>query len=747
MSGSLRHLLLATFLPASILASAQISFGGRPLGLIPGGPYLPEPASISLPEVNAAQLKAEDEERVAQGIKAPWRFGYNHEVDLGTGNSGTWHTLRNGDRVWRLSVECPGAFSINFRFDQYAVPTGARVFVYNDLGDVLGAYTAQSAAGRSRMGVQHIRGSRMTIEYHEPASVSGQGALHIDRITHGYRDVFNMLKDFGESGSCNINVICPEGDDWRDQIRSVAMITTGGSGFCTGTMLNNCALDSTPYFLTANHCLGPDVADWVFLWNWDSPVCDPTENAPMNESVSGCTLLTSNVGTDMAFLELSSIPPDSFNVFWSGWDKSGNFPDSVCGIHHPRGDIKKISRSFSTIQQDNIDVGNGAADCWQVTVWDEGTTEPGSSGSGLWNAGHLLIGQLYGGQAACGNSVNDYYGRFDVSFPFLEQWLGTCGDSLGGLGDTTFIEEPIHFDAAVTSIIGVPELVCGAGEIAPGITLKNNGDVVLTAITVTYGLAGGTTYVYDWTGSLQPGQTVNLNLPPIPVTAGTHTLEVSSSAPNGNMDQVETNDLWSYTFTVSNPQGNIALLLTLDNYGSDVTWTLETDIGTLLYGGGPYEDFEPGLVDTITWCLTNGCYIFTIYDAFGDGICCAEGNGGYEIMNMANSTIITSSNGVYLDENVSEFCVTVVGTEEIAAGGMQVYPNPTEGLLHVRFNDLSQVEAIDLFDAMGRAVLRTGGLNGRTSLSLDMHGLAAGSYTLVALVQGMRVAQRVVLQP
>ena len=55
------------------------------------------------------------------------------------------------------------------------------------------------------------------------------------------------------SGSCNIDVVCDEGDDWRDEISSVAAYSLGGSLFCTGAMINNARQDGKPYFLTAHH--------------------------------------------------------------------------------------------------------------------------------------------------------------------------------------------------------------------------------------------------------------------------------------------------------------------------------------------------------------------------------------------------------------------------------------------------------------------------------------------------------------
>ncbi len=739
MAPSLRLLSTLPFFFAALSASSQIAFGGRPIGLMPKGPALPPAQTITLPAVDAAALIAEDEARYASGVKGPWRFGFNHEVDIRSEAHGTWHTLRNGDRVWRVAIECPGAYGINFRFNQYDLPERGRVFVYNGQGQHVGAFTRASAK-LNRMGVAQLAGERITIEYHEPAAVAGQGRLAIDRVTHAYRDTQGFARGLGDSGDCNINVICPEGDDWRDQIRSVAIITTGGNGFCTGTMLNNCAQDSTPYFLTANHCLSPDVADWVFRFNWDSPSCDPTEDEPTLETVSGCVLLTSNTGTDMAFLELNSIPPVEYDVYYAGWDKSGVTPDTVCGIHHPSGDIKKISLSYSPVTQANIDLGSGAADCWQVTVWDAGTTEPGSSGSALFNQDKRVIGQLYGGAANCANSVDDYYGRLDVSWPFIEQYLGTCGDTLPGLGDP--VEPIIAFDAAITSIVNIPELICGDSIISPIVTLKNNGVAVMTSAVITYGLVGGTPFVFNWTGSLQVLQTMNVPLPPIVAATGANTLYVTVTWPNANADQVPDNDTWFYSFNVSNPGGTVQLLLTLDNWGSDITWELATQLGTVLYEGGPYPDLEEGELYTSSFCLTNDCYVFTINDAFGDGICCDEGEGSYAIMD-SDSTLLVDSDGQYGEQDVQTFCVEVVGMPELDFGPqIALYPNPARGQVMLRA--WHPIQSVRVLDATGRVMLDQ--RVGSEVATLGIEHLVAGAYLVEAITTEGRSVKRLVVQ-
>ncbi len=431
-------LLLISALLSVPKADAQVSFGGRPLGMDRSN-GLPEAPLVIMPTVDAEALKAEDTDRAAQGIKGPYRFGFNHAVDLGLENSGVWHTLSNGDRVWRLSIHCPAAYSINFEFHEYIIPEGAQVFVYNEMDEVLGGFEAASNPGHDQLGVTQLAGDLITIEYVEPLAVRGQGRLRVGQVTHAYRDIFGIAKGLNDSGTCNNNVICPVGDAWRDQIRSVAMITTGGNGFCTGQLINNCENDGTPYFLTANHCLGG--SNWVFRFNWNSPNCTPTTNGPTNQTVSGFTLLASSANSDVALLRLNSTPPPNYNVYYTGWDKSTTPATRATGIHHPSGDIKKISVENQAVTSATY----SGAQCWRVSAWDDGTTEGGSSGSGLWNQNGLLVGQLFGGQASCEFNFNDYYGKFNVSYPLLAEWLGNCGNQLQGYPTAVGIEEAGSF--------------------------------------------------------------------------------------------------------------------------------------------------------------------------------------------------------------------------------------------------------------------------------------------------------------
>lgn len=734
-----RLLVSAFLIPGIFSAEAQISYGGLAFGLMERGPHIDPAPVVQLPAVDAEALLAEDELRMASGIPAPFRFGFNHTVQIGM-DQGTWTEFENGDRLWRLTLHCPDAFSIGLVFSRYVVPEGALVFLYNERGVQRGAFMAASN-GRTTMAVDQLQGERITVEYFEPNTVRDLGVLEIGQVTHGYRDQLSS-RDFGDSGACQVNVICPEGDAWRDQIRSVVRINTGGSS-CTGTLVTNCLSDGTPYILTAKHCLGSSVANWVFVFNWDSPDCDPTTFVDQTQSISGAELLADHLPTDMAFLRLGDVPPDDYEVFYSGWDNSGAVSQQATGIHHPMGDIKKISRSFDPIYQETATVGGTDHEAWRVGMFAEGLTESGSSGSGLWGENGLLVGQLIGGFGTCGDTNTAAYGRFDLSYPIIEQWLGNCGAQVPGI-DFTEVVVPIYFDGAVTSITNIPALLCGDSLIQPQITLKNNGINVVTSILVDYGIQGMALNNVVWTGSLLPGQTYNYMLPPIAIPPGDHTLVAFTHSPNGNMDQVPENDQWSVPITASWPSENVLLQITQDSYGSDITWNLMSPTGVELFSGGPYQNGNNEEMIEVPMCLSNGCYTFTIEDVFGDGICCDSGEGNYMIQ-TATGHVFVMNNGEYGDGNTDVFCLEAVNVAEIELlDAIELYPNPTNGQLNL--HSAIALDQVTLIDGVGRIISERDLSGFHRNVTIDLSSLAEGVYLLEVMANGQRAVKRVVVQ-
>lgn len=687
-----------------------------------------------MPAVDVAPLLEEDLAReAAQGHQAPYRFGVEHTVTIGM-DQGIWTELPAGDRIWRLAITCPLATSIGLLFSEYVIPEGALVFLYNDAGVQHGAFMA-APNGRTSMAMDQVPGERIIIEYFEPAAVAGLGSLGIGRITHAYRE--HAGRDLGDSAECHVNVICPQGNDHRDQIRSVALVNLGSS-YCTGTLLNNCEDDATPYLLTSNQCLSGDPANWVFRFNFDSPECDTLVHPNFNNSISGADVLAAEPTTDAALLLLHEVPPPYYQVYFSGWDVTGIPPGSGTSIHHPVADVKKISRSFEQVTPvDTLPV-------WQVNGWFDGIMESGSTGAGLWAENGLLVGNYITGFSDCDTSFFELFGRFDLAYPEFSEFLGTCTQQMPGLHWDPII--PIVHDASITSITNVPALLCDSNTIAPTVTLKNNGMVVLTTAIIQYGVAGGLPEIAIWNGSLLPGQTANYQLPTMQLPPGDHQLVIASFAPNGEDDDWPFNNAWTFDITVNAPTQLMTMYLTLDNYGSDVTWELQNETGTTLYSGGPYEDGTAGTQVIGSFCLTNGCYTFIIEDLFGDGICCDHGEGGY-IIQIDGGEIYAESDGQYEFENVDVFCLMDVSVPEAEAqAAMELYPNPTTGMLNIVLEEIHGPVVLTMCDGLGRVVTTRRLAENERMLNMDLSSYAEGVYMIGLDTDNGRMVRRVVLQ-
>jgi len=389
-----------------------------------------------------------DEDLINQANKVgPFRFGYEHITNYSLQNSGTWQTTEEGDKIWRIKFSSPGALSMNVIFNDFFIPNGASVHLYNKETDMVeGAYTSFNNNANNMLGSDLIKGESIVVEYFEPSEVAGQGRLLIGMVVHGYVDINGWYpKKVNESGACNKDVVCWDACGWVDEIRSVARISNGG-GLCSGTLMNNTDEDGTPYFLTANHCGPSSMGSAVFRFNYDSGVCASQSTSSSTQtasnSINGSSFKASNAASDFGLLELNSTPPANYGVYYAGWDNGGASPQTGVSIHHPSGDVKKISFDDDPLTgaQGLSSVSNSE---WRIEAWERNTTtEGGSSGSGLWDENHHLVGQLHGGQATCSNSVNDYYGKFSMSWTGngsasssarLSDWLDPSGSGVTSL--------------------------------------------------------------------------------------------------------------------------------------------------------------------------------------------------------------------------------------------------------------------------------------------------------------------------
>lgn len=337
---------------------------------------------------------------------------------------GVWDEPQAGTSRWRTRVYSAGAKSLALAFSQASLPEGAEVWLYDQGGKVVqGPYTAANRSADGRLWTAVVPAESAVMELRLPSARKAEAALQLASVNYGTRDFEKAALMPGNSGSCNIDAACAAGDNYRNEIRAVGVYTVeaGSNVFiCTGQLINNFRQDSTPYFLTANHCgVTSGNANSVMLyWNFQRNSCGSGTGSLM-QSQSGAIFRAADSTSDFTLLQLVSAPSGTFNVYYQGFDAGGSAPQSGVAIHHPAGDEKKISVFTSPAMQRNVTIDGRSTDAWEV-FWTQGTTEQGSSGAGLLNQNRRLVGVLSGGAASCDDSstpavdertLPDYFGR------------------------------------------------------------------------------------------------------------------------------------------------------------------------------------------------------------------------------------------------------------------------------------------------------------------------------------------------
>ncbi len=452
--GKIIHILSITILILYQASSGFAKMYEPPKSFTEGDKALSGVDSRVMPPIDTEKLLQED--LSAPSEPAPYRVASGINISLDLDNSGSWKVLSDLSRIWRLQIVSNGAQTLSLEFSRFNLPEGAKMWIYDPAGDyVEGPYTAKHRTASGKLWTPVISGDQVVIELYVPAD-SEEPDLEIGKVNHGYRGFGGEKAGGGKQASCNIDVVCPEGDLWQNQIRSVARYTLqkpDGTYLCTGQLMNDTGSGPVPYkkyFLSAYHCVNTtDQAEsMVFYWNFESPACGDLSGGSFANNQTGATYRAGWANSDFVLVELNDPPDAAFNVFHAGWDAGGAVPSSAVTIHHPRADEKAISFEddplTSTAYFSNIE--DPAANHWRVEDWDLGTTESGSSGACLFNSAHRCIGQLHGGAAACGNNEPDWYGKLSAS------WNG------GGTPSTRLLDWLDKGNLGISSLNGDPHI-------------------------------------------------------------------------------------------------------------------------------------------------------------------------------------------------------------------------------------------------------------------------------------------------
>jgi hypothetical protein len=399
----------------------------------------------------------------SEASKYPLYAGETMPAIYNSSKDGGWEKHNQTDaQIWQMEIKNQANQQLVFYFKTVKLNADARLYVYStDFSTILGPYTAKDINDSMPFVVGPISGSSLLLQLEK--STDSFAEISLNEIGVLQKESAG-LSGFGTSGDCQVNVNCFEGQQLYQQKQGVARILLKqGSGlfYCSGTLINNTRRDFKPLFLTANHCgqnaTAEDYQQWLFHCNYESETCENPLIEPQYYSLTGAQVLatstgSTNTGSDFKLLLLNNDVPATINPYYNGWNSTQQSSAKGQAIHHPDGDIKKIStyntRLISTLYGGASEDPNEKY--WRVK-WDEtpnghGVTEGGSSGSPLFDENGLVIGSLTGGLASCEELLApDYFGKFSFSWDSngtapenqLKPWLDpleTGSVSLSGLG-------------------------------------------------------------------------------------------------------------------------------------------------------------------------------------------------------------------------------------------------------------------------------------------------------------------------
>lgn len=432
---------------------------------------------LLLEPIDMGKVIAEDLDLEAGPLKAAKRIGVFQEFPQAVevrGDSATvgeWQTLADGTRIWTIRIFSPDAVAQRVHFARLELPRGAEVIVYNPSHpeEAYGPYTGLHP-GETGLWAASCFAEAVAVECVVPDGVPLQSIrLVIDKTAHIYANFATLqwTKGLNDAGWCNLDVACY--DEWLETswgVGGVGSISSGvGVLWCTGSLIADSDPDTQiPYFLTAHHCVGTESgANSVEIyWLWQRDGCGgpiiPSYNAP--RTTGGADLLVSSPspnlaenGSDFTLLRLRNQPPAG--VTYLGWSTAPQTvgTDISC-IHHPSGDYKRIS--FGDIIPSPV----YPSSMYRV-AWNEGTTEPGSSGSPLLLADtQQIIGQLWRGTASCSMTRErggwDEYGRFDITYPLVKSWLDPVEPAGPEDINKDGVVDAVDVQLVVNAAIGIP---------------------------------------------------------------------------------------------------------------------------------------------------------------------------------------------------------------------------------------------------------------------------------------------------
>ena len=381
-----------------------------------------------------------------------------------------WQSTAEGGQVGAINFASEGATGVRLGVLVRKLPGGAVLRVYSqsrpgEVYQISGQEVLQRIDTNLRAGdtsddgrtwwTPYLGYADATLEVELPAGVRVSSLdIAVPRLSHIFTDLQALAAtedpslQVGESQYCQLDANCySDLVSTRNAVARMIYVKDGGGSYlCTGTLLNDRESTGTPYFISANHCISTQTVASTLQTDWfyRSATCNSSSIlAASTTRYGGATLLYAANSTDTSFMRLNDTPPAG--VTFAGWTSTtASAGVAVSTLHHPKGDLLKYSNGvIASFWTCNL-TGGATFSCMSGTsassshyrmTLNQGITEGGSSGSGIFSNGYL-VGVLSGGGSTCGAAAGanyNFYGRFDLAYAAgINQWLWASSGGGGG---------------------------------------------------------------------------------------------------------------------------------------------------------------------------------------------------------------------------------------------------------------------------------------------------------------------------
>ncbi len=707
--------------------NAQISYGGHPKSFSKEfkkniGQTVPPVKIEHLPVFNQEQFIKENSS--SHSKKKGNLIGKAIETYIDIQENGEWIELEEG-KLWRVAIESPGAGSLSIFFSRYKLTKGCELYIYPPSQSYfLGAYTEQNNKKSGVLPVQSIKGEQAIVELWVP-NTSKLPQLTIGKVSHEFAIKKTGL---GASGNCNIDINCKEGYDWQIEKRAVIKYSyiddEGGTYSCSGALLNNTSKDRRPYIYTANHCVNSttEAKSVVCYFGFEAIVCGDGKGNEKN-TISGATFRATgfNSQLDFSLFELSEIPLEEYEPYYAGWDRSVDPTTSAVSIHHPQGDSKKIALDHDPIVTAPTKPNNwpdNEKSHWNV-VWNEGVTEPGSSGAPLFGPNHLVIGDLSGGDAKCSNPTGkEYFTKFDLCWDYfkkpensLKSWLDPLNT-----GQTTLNGyEPYDKKLSIDEIVFPNGPISQKTEtIEPEIVLVNKSATTIRGYTIEVLIDDTRQYIQNLSEEITPSTPQLIRLPEIQAPdKGKLIIRLLSDISEEQYDEESV-----YIRKINGTPINLVFPNILRT--SKIGWTITNEqTDELVYLRGSHHLYMNEIYSLI---LAEGCYNITLNKKE------AQNNQEVKLVNVTNDheTILGS---LKYSENNLDVRTCIGSPTRRLLKKKKTLEGAQDGIYEIQFMPGEELN-IDLIDITGRVVEEFGIQNPEDLFALDLRPFNHGVYIL-----------------